>query len=1153
MGGFTHLHLHTEYSLLDGACRLDKVLDRAIELGQDSLAITDHGVMYGVVDFYKKAKAKGIKPIIGCEVYVAARTRHDKVHALDSERYHLILLCKNNIGYQNLAAMVSESWTSGFYTKPRVDKELLEKYNEGLICLSGCLAGEVPQALLRGDYEEAKNIALWYRNTFGEGNYYLEIQNHGLKEQLLIEPQLIKLSEETGIPLVATNDAHYVNKEDAKIQKVLICIQTNKTVDEDTGLDFETDEFYLKSDEQMREAFAQIPQAVDNTQIIADKCNIEFEFGNTKLPDFDVPDRKDHFEWLKERSVDGFFYRYGENYDKSYYDRLIYELDVIKNMGYVDYFLIVSDFIDYAKSQKIPVGPGRGSGAGSIVAYCLGITGVDPMKYSLMFERFLNPERVSMPDIDVDFCYERRGEVIDYVIDKYGEDRVAQIVTFGTLAAKAAIKDVGRALGVSYNTTDAVSKAIPRELNITIDSALKKSADLKALYDSSDEIKELIDTARKVEGMPRHTSTHAAGVVITKNPVSSYVPLSLNDNAPVTQYTMTTLEELGLLKIDFLGLRTLTVISDAVKMINKTVPEFDIENIPIDDKETFKMISKGLTDGVFQLESAGMKSVLIGLRPENIEDIIAVLSLYRPGPMDSIDTYIHNRHHPEDIHYKSEMLKPILDVTNGCMVYQEQIMQIFRSLAGYSFGHADIVRRAMSKKKHDVMEKEREAFIDGCVNNGISELNANDIFDDMSSFASYAFNKSHATAYAYVVYRTAYLKCHYPCEFMAALLSSVLDNASKVAGYTNECSRMGIKVLPPDVNESGEGFAVSGKNIRFGLLAVKNLGRGLISRIVIERKNGRFTSFYNFCKRMQGTDLNRRALESLIKCGALDSLGLNRRSMLLGLGEIITALDASRRNNIDGQIGLFDSGSASSEISEPRIQLMDEFPTSELLSMEKEITGLFLSGHPMFAYTDKAVELKCKAVDSIVSEENSTVLDGDHVRIMGIITSVKKKITKNDTTMAYVTVEDTSGSVELLVFPKVYLTYSHMLREGIVYVFSGRISQRDDEETKIICDMVEHPDTAAAPVKKVNNSSNENNSAKKKRKGLFLRFDSENDERIKKAGQYLAIFDGNFPVYYYYNDTKKYVLLPRENFVAENKPLIRELKKLLGDENVASR
>lgn len=1153
MGGFTHLHLHTEYSLLDGACRLDNVLDRAKELGQDSLAITDHGVMYGVVDFYKKAKAKGIKPIIGCEVYVASRTRHDKVYALDSERYHLVLLCKNNIGYQNLIKMVSESWTSGFYTKPRIDRELLEKYNEGIIALSGCLAGEIPQALLRGDYESAKETALWYNSIFGDGNYYLEIQNHGLKEQLSIEPQLIKLSEETGIPLVATNDAHYVNKEDVKIQNVLICIQTNKTIDEDTGFDFETDEFYLKSETEMRKKFSHIPEAIDNTQKIAEMCNVEFEFGNTKLPDFDVPDGKDHFDWLRERSIDGFFYRYGENYNKLYFERLKYELDVIKNMGYVDYFLIVSDFIDYAKSQKIPVGPGRGSGAGSIVAYCLGITGVDPMKYSLMFERFLNPERVSMPDIDVDFCYERRGEVIDYVVNKYGEDRVAQIVTFGTLAAKAAIKDVGRALGISYTVTDAVSKAIPRELNITLDSALKKSSDFRALYDSSDEIRELVDMARKVEGMPRHTSTHAAGVVITKDPVYSYVPLSLNDNAPVTQYTMTTLEELGLLKMDFLGLRTLTVINDAVKMINNKNPEFDIENIDMEDKKTFEMISKGLTDGVFQLESAGMKNVLVGLQPQNIEDIIAVLSLYRPGPMDSIEKYIHNRHHPEDVHYQTELLKPILDVTNGCMVYQEQIMQIFRSLAGYSFGHADIVRRAMSKKKHDVMEKEREAFVDGCIKNGISEINANDIFDSMSSFASYAFNKSHATAYAYVVYRTAYLKCHYPCEFMAALLSSVLDNASKIAGYTNDCAKMGIKVLPPDINESVEDFTVSNGNIRFGLLAVKNIGRGLISKIISERRNGSFTSFYNFCKRLQGNELNRRAVESLIKCGALDSLGLNRRSMLLGMGEILSSLDTSRRQNLEGQMGLFDVGISSEESNEPRIQLVDEFSPNERLSMEKETTGLFLSGHPMFAYTEKVKELGCTEIGKFINDENSDFSDGCHIRIMGIITSVKKKITKNDTTMAYVTVEDTTGSAELLIFPKGYLSFSSLLKEGFIYVFTGKLSIREDEDTKMICEIIEKPETVIPVQKPKQNNTDTKSYESRIKKGIFLRFDNENDERIKKVEQYLAIFDGNCPVYYYFNDTKKYVLLPREQFISQNEPLIRELKHLLGDDNVVLR
>ena len=1151
MGGFTHLHVHTEYSLLDGACRLDKLVQRAAELGQDSLAITDHGVMYGAVDFYKKAKAAGIKPIIGCEVYVAARTRHDKVHALDSERYHLVLLCKNETGYKNLTEMVSQAWTSGFYTKPRVDRELLEKYHEGLIALSACLAGEIPKALLRGDYQQAKERALWYNSVFGQGNFYLEIQNHGLREQQAIEPLMIKLSDETGIPLVATNDAHYIYKEDSKIQKVLICIQTNKTVNESTGFDFETDEFYLKSESEMRELFSHIEQAVDNTAVIAEQCNVDFEFGNTKLPNFDVPDGMDHFEWFKQRCFDGLHKIFGQSPGEDYIKRLNYELEIINKMGYVDYYLIVSDFIDYAKRNGIPVGPGRGSGAASLAAYCIGITGIDPLKYSLMFERFLNPERVSMPDFDVDFCYERRGEVIDYVIQKYGEDHVAQIVTFGTLAAKAAVKDVGRALGIPYSVTDEVSKAIPRELNITIDSALKKSRELKALYDSSDDIKNLIDTARQVEGMPRHTSTHAAGVVVTRDPVSSYVPLSLNDNVPVTQYTMTTIEQLGLLKIDFLGLRTLTVISDAVKMINKTDPDFSVENISLDDKATFDMISSGLTDGVFQLESAGMKSVLTRLRPESIEDIIAVGALYRPGPMDSIDTYIHNRHNPQDVTYKTPMLKPILDVTYGCMVYQEQIMQIFRSLAGYSFGHADIVRRAMSKKKHDVMEREREAFVDGCIKNNISEIVANDIFDDMSSFASYAFNKAHAAAYAHLIYQTAYLKCHYPSEFMAALLTSVLDSASKVALYTNECQRLGIKVLPPDVNESEERFVVSGRNIRFGLLAVKNLGKGLISKILNERKSGEFTSFYNFCKRIHGTDLNKRALESLIRCGALDSLGANRRTMLSGMAEVLGSLDDSKRKNIDGQIGFFDLSGETSAQSEPEIPYLDEFPENELLTMEKETTGLFLSGHPMFAYTDKAKKLKCTQISFLVADDDERILgDSDRVRVMGIITSLKKKITKNDAEMAYVTVEDTTGAIEILVFPKIYQTYSHLLKDGKIFVFSGRLSIREDEEPKIICDTVETTESFDTVQVSPDNNSSEK-PQRKKRHGLFLKFSDENDSRINIAEKYLSIFDGNTPLYYYYEKDKRYLQQPSDRGVYINEPLVTELKKLLGENNVA--
>ena len=982
---FTHLHLHTEYSLLDGACRLDDLLDRAVELGMDSIAITDHGVMYGAVDFYKKAKARGIKPIIGCECYLASRGRKDKVHALDNERYHLVLLCENATGYQNLISMVSKAWTEGFYTKPRIDRELLEQYHEGIIALSACLAGEIPRALIADDYERAKEKALWYNKVFGQGNFYLELQNHGIREQKQIEPMLIRLSKETGIPLVATNDTHYVRKEDSKIQQVLICIATNTTLGQGNGLEFDSDEFYLKSEEEMHELFSHVPEAIENTQIIADRCNYDFEFGNTKLPHFEVPDGRDHFEWFREQCYAGMYRNYGDNPPKEYFDRLNYELDVINKMGYVDYFLIVHDFIRYAKSKGIPVGPGRGSGAGSIAAYCIGITGIDPMKYNLLFERFLNPERVSMPDFDVDFCYERRGEVIDYVIEKYGADHVAQIVTFGTLAARAAIRDVGRAMGIPYNIVDNVSKQVPRELNITIQKALKKSPEFRSLYESSDEIKSLIDTSMKVEGMPRHTSTHAAGVVITRDPVASYVPLALNDNSPVTQYTMTTLEELGLLKMDFLGLRTLTVINDAVKMIRLKDNSFDINKIDIADKATYEMMASGQTEGVFQFESAGMKSVLIGLKPVDIEDLIAVISLYRPGPMDSINTYIENRHHPEKTVYKTEKLREILEVTYGCMIYQEQVMQIFRSLAGYSYGRADIVRRAMSKKKHDVMEKERKNFIygivredgtvecDGCVKRGIPAEVANDIFDDMSSFASYAFNKSHATAYAYVAYQTAYLKCHYPCEFMAALLSSVLDNTDKVTEYTDECNRIGIKILPPNVNESNDNFTVSNGNIRFGMLAIKNLGRSFIRNIISERNAGKFTSFYNFCSRMHGSDFNKRAVESLIKSGALDGLGANRRQMLMAMNEIIDELDSKKRRNVEGQIGLFDSVGGES-YSESALKFFDEFPQSELLAMEKSTTGLYLSGHPMASHAELAASMGCVRIAELAnSGSNMTI------------------------------------------------------------------------------------------------------------------------------------------------------------------------------------
>lgn len=1163
---FTHLHLHTEYSLLDGACRLDDLLDRAVELGMDSIAITDHGVMYGAVDFYKKAKARGIKPIIGCECYLASRGRKDKVHALDNERYHLVLLCENATGYQNLISMVSKAWTEGFYTKPRIDRELLEQYHEGIIALSACLAGEIPRALIADDYERAKEKAIWYNKVFGQGNFYLELQNHGIREQKQIEPMLIRLSKETGIPLVATNDTHYVRKEDSKIQQVLICIATNTTLGQGNGLEFDSDEFYLKSEEEMHELFSHVPEAIENTQIIADRCNYDFEFGNTKLPHFEVPDGRDHFEWFREQCYAGMYRNYGDNPPKEYFDRLNYELDVINKMGYVDYFLIVHDFIRYAKSKGIPVGPGRGSGAGSIAAYCIGITGIDPMKYNLLFERFLNPERVSMPDFDVDFCYERRGEVIDYVIEKYGADHVAQIVTFGTLAARAAIRDVGRAMGIPYNIVDNVSKQVPRELNITIQKALKKSPEFRSLYESSDEIKSLIDTSMKVEGMPRHTSTHAAGVVITRDPVASYVPLALNDNSPVTQYTMTTLEELGLLKMDFLGLRTLTVINDAVKMIRLKDNSFDINRIDIADKATYEMMASGQTEGVFQFESAGMKSVLIGLKPVNIEDLIAVISLYRPGPMDSINTYIENRHHPEKTVYKTEKLREILEVTYGCMIYQEQVMQIFRSLAGYSYGRADIVRRAMSKKKHDVMEKERKNFIygivredgtvecDGCVKRGIPAEVANDIFDDMSSFASYAFNKSHATAYAYVAYQTAYLKCHYPCEFMAALLSSVLDNTDKVTEYTDECNRIGIKILPPNVNESNDNFTVSNGNIRFGMLAIKNLGRSFIRNIISERNAGKFTSFYNFCSRMHGSDFNKRAVESLIKSGALDGLGANRRQMLMAMNEIIDELDSKKRRNVEGQIGLFDSVGGESH-SESALKFFDEFPQSELLAMEKSTTGLYLSGHPMASHAELAASMGCVRIAELAnSGENihSSHKDGERTKIMGIITEVKKKITKSDTTMAFVDVEDTSGSIEIIVFPKVLTENAMMLETGRVLVFYGRLDVRDEEPSKLICEHIYTLEAAKDyfSQKSVQGSDSIAGPVRKRRSGLFLKFPTEGTPEQVQAEKLLAIFDGRVPLYYYFADTGKYAHQPYEHSVDVNEPLINELKRLLGEENV---
>ncbi len=1156
---FVHLHVHSEYSLLDGACRIEPMLDKIKSMGQTSVAITDHGVMYGIIDFYKAALKKGIKPVIGCEVYVAPRSRFDKTHGIDSERYHLILLCKNNEGYKNLIKLVSEGWVNGFYTKPRVDRDILEKYHEGLIALSGCLAGEVSRALQHNDYEEAKKVAKWYHETFGEGNYYLEIQNHGLDEQLQINPNLIKLSRELNIPLVATNDAHYVEKDDAKMQQVLICIQTNHTVGENTGLEFGTQEFYLKSEEEMFEAFPYCPEAVENTAKIAENCNVEFEFGNTKLPHFDVPEGYGHFEWFSYLCNKGLKERYGENPPQEYVDRLNYELEVINKMGYVDYYLIVHDFIKHAKDVGIPVGPGRGSGAASICAYCIGITGIDPMKYSLLFERFLNPERVSMPDFDVDFCFERRGEVIDYVIGKYGADHVAQIVTFGTLAAKAAIRDVGRALGMPYAVVDNVSKQVPNELNITIDRALKRSSDFKALYDSDESIKELVDMAKKVEGMPRHASTHAAGVVITHDPVVSYVPLARNDEAVVTQFPMTTLEELGLLKMDFLGLRTLTVIKSAEKMIKKNNPDFRIDNIDIDDKAVYDMMCSAQTEGVFQFESAGMRSVLSQLKPESLEDLIAVISLYRPGPMDSIPTYIENRHNPDKIRYKVPQLKNILDVTYGCMVYQEQVMQICRELAGYSYGRADIVRRAMSKKKYDVMLRERENFVhgivdengnvicEGAVRRGVDEKIANEIFDEMMSFASYAFNKAHAAAYAYVAYQTAWLKCHYPCEFLAALLTSFLDNTGKVVQYISECSRLGIKILPPHVNQCSEDFAVSNGNIHFSLLAVKNLGRSFIKKMIAERENnGDFADFYDFCSRMYGKDFNRRAIESLIKCGAFDGLGANRRQMYSVIDSIIEELDNSKRRNVDGQIGFgdltfdYDDSTPVSSFSYPEC---DEFTADTLLKYEKEVTGMYLSGHPMLKYEHISKRLKCAEISDIVSEDSAVYKDNERVSVLGLISSVKKKITKNDSTMAFLNFEDMHGSIEVIVFPKTLMENPTVFYEGNIVLLKGRVSMREDEDTKIVCESVE-------PCPNENMLPEEKKPQKKKAKGLFLRFDTESSPQIECCRKLLAIFDGRTPLYYFFSDHKKYISDPIKQGIDINPVLLRELRKILGEQNV---
>ncbi len=1150
---FTHLHLHTEYSLLDGACRIEGLMQRVKALGQTAVAITDHGVMYGCVDFYKAAKKVGVKPIIGCEVYVATRTRFDKVNRIDGSN-HLVLLCKNETGYKNLIKMVSAGFTEGFYNKPRVDHELLEEYHEGLICLSACLAGEIPQALLAGDYEKAKNLARYYEDLFGKGNYYIEIQDHGLDEQRTVLPLLVRLSRETGIPLVATNDAHYLEKEDSRMQHILICIQTNKTVNDDDVLEFGTDEFYVKSTDEMYELFSAWPEACENTNRIAEMCSFDFEFGVTKLPYFVAPDGMDNKEYFVKLCRDGLLRRYGADVPEDIRARLDYEISIIDRMGYINYYLIVFDFINYAKSQGIPVGPGRGSGAGSLAAYCVGITNIDPIKYNLLFERFLNPERVSMPDFDIDFCYERRQEVIDYVIRKYGADHVAQIVTFGTMAARAAIRDVGRVLDMPYGTVDGIAKLVPMEPKMTLTRALSISRELKARYDADPQVKELIDMSLKLEGMPRHASTHAAGVVITREAADEYVPLATNDGNPVTQFTMTTIEELGLLKMDFLGLRTLTVIDDAEKMIRKREPGFSMDAVPYDDQRVYAMLNAGETEGVFQMESGGMTQAVMGLQSKSLEDIIAIISLYRPGPMESIPTYIANRHNPGNVKYKTPQLEHILDVTNGCIVYQEQVMQICRELAGFSYGQADLVRRAMSKKKHDVMEKERQHFVHGntepghecagCVANGISETVANAIFDDMSSFASYAFNKAHAAAYAVVAYQTAYLKRHYPREFMAALLTSVLDNTGKVIEYTAECQRMGIRVLPPDINASDAGFTVEGKDIRFGLLALKNVGRNLIATVVRERSGTPYRSLYDFCKRLHGTEINRRAVESMIKSGAFDNLEAKRRSMMDGVEGILKSVESEARRNLDGQIDLFGALDGEQESGRNVYKLPDsgeEYPYDILLQMEKEVSGLYLSGHPLDHYRPVIEKVSTCRISELVGE-NAHAYDEQNVTLVCTVVRTKTINTKAGGMMAFITVEDLSGSMEVLAFPKVLLAASEAVHDNAVVVIKGRVSYKEDEPSKLIADSIVdveryEPDKIKTDIKSTKN-------------GLWLKLSSMRSESFEETKNLLQIFEGNFPVYMYFEDTKQRMLAPKSLWCTQSDLLVSELERVLGAGNV---
>ena len=1068
---FTHLHVHTEYSLLDGSNKIKEYVARVKELGMDSAAITDHGVMFGVIDFYRAAKEAGINPILGCEVYVAPGSRFDREigkGTSDDRYYHLVLLAENNTGYANLMKIVSKGFVDGFYYKPRVDMETLQQYHEGIIALSACLAGEVQRYLVRGFYEEAKQAALKYERVFGTGNFFLELQDHGIPQQKTVNQQLLRMSREIGIDLVVTNDVHYTYAEDAASHDILLCIQTGKKLADEDRMRYEGGQYYVKSPEEMEALFPYAREALENTHKIAQRCHVEIEFGVTKLPKFDVPEGYTSWEYLNKLCFEGLERRY-QPVTKELKERLNYELGVIRTMGYVDYCLIVWDFIRYARDNDIMVGPGRGSAAGSLVAYTLGITKLDPIKYNLLFERFLNPERVSMPDIDVDFCFERRQEVIDYVVRKYGKDRVVQIVTFGTLAARGVIRDVGRVMDLPYNLCDTIAKMVPMELNITIDKALTMSQELRTMYEADEQIHTLIDMAKRLEGLPRHTSMHAAGVVISQRSVDEYVPLSrASDGSITTQFTMTTLEELGLLKMDFLGLRTLTVIQNAVKLAEKSTGiSLDMDQIDYDDKAVLSSLGTGKTDGVFQLESAGMKSFMKELKPRSMEDVIAGISLYRPGPMDFIPQYIRGKNNPDTITYDCPQLQPILEPTYGCIVYQEQVMQIVRDLGGYTLGRSDLVRRAMSKKKAAVMAKERQNFVygneeehvPGCIANGISEQTANKIYDEMTDFAKYAFNKSHAAAYAVVSYQTAWLKYYYPVEFMAALMTSVIDNPGKVAEYIMTCRQMGIGILPPDINQ-GEGvFSVTGRQIRYGLSAIKSVGRPVIESILEERnRGGRFTNLKNFIERLSGKEVNKRTIESFIKAGALDSLGGTRRQLMMAYAQVMDSVAQERKSSISGQMSLFDL-MGEEEKQEYSIQLPDvgEFDKSQRRAFEKEVLGIYVSGHPLEEYESVwRKNISALSSDFALDEElgQPKIQDGIKAVIGGIVESKTVKYTKTNKTMAFFLLEDLVGTVEVVVFPRDYEKYHHLINEDARLFVQGRVSGEDDKASKLICEKI---------------------------------------------------------------------------------------------------